>query len=528
MRGTNSDAVLVLIDGIKLGSATTGQPSLAHYPLSHIERVEIVRGPRSAIYGSGAIGGVIQIFTKKGGGKARTTAEVGLGTLDTHKLSLTHSGSTTLLNYAFSATHFKTEGISAKIGESGTEADKDGYENNSINLSLDGQLAEHTAASLHWMYADGKTQLDDHQYSAAGGARSDTVQQSIGTTLNHQFSDHWESQLKLGYVEDLSQTFDSSPSTINTYRNTLTWQNDLYVEDSTLTLGIDHIQDKISSTKSYSKDKVQEDALFGQYQTFQFDSDWLLALRHVDNKSFGAHNTGNIEYGKDLTPTVRVTAAYGEAFHAPDINDLYWPVLGNTSLSPEESKTYELGLRFELHDTQWKTALYRTSINNLIEWADSGQDLNGNGWNDWIPSNVGEALIKGAEVEAQTMIDGWNSLLSLSYMDHKDKTVNKRLIRRPMWTYRASADKKYHHTTVGASLHGQSSSFDDKNNTRRLGGYAVIDTYIKYELDSSTTINATITNLTNRQYTHALDSSSPRKPYNTPDRELMLSIKYEF
>ncbi len=526
LRGTNSDAVLVLIDGIKLGSATTGQPSLAHYPLSHIEKIEIVRGPRSAIYGSGAIGGVIQIFTKKNGN--RTTAEIGFGSLDTEKVSVTKAGSNSLLNYSFTVSHYKTEGITSKLGEAGTEADRDGYENNAISLALNSQLSESTDASIHWMYADGETQLDDHLYSAAGGAYSDTVQQSIGTTLDHHFNDHWNSQLKLGYVEDLSQTFDSNPSTINTYRKSIAWQNNLYIDDNTLTLGIDHIRDKISSTKNYSKEKISEGAIFGQYQTNIYNSDWLLALRHVDNQSFGAHNTGNIEYGKDLTDTLRITAAYGEAFHAPDINDLYWPVLGNTSLVPEESKSYELGLRFGIYDSEWKTSFYRTSIKNLIEWADSGTDLDGDGWDDWIPSNVGQALIKGIELEGNTIIAGWNSLLSLSYMDHQDTTVNKRLIRRPMWTYRASTDKQYSSYTVGAALYGQSSSFDDKSNTRRLGGYALVDTYIKRELDKSTTIKAMITNLANRQYTHAMDSSSPRKSYNTPDRELMVSVTYEF
>ncbi len=528
LRGTNSDAVLVLIDGIKLGSATTGQPSFAHYPLSNIEKIEIVRGPRSAIYGSGAIGGVIQIFTTKGSTNNKTITTLGVGSLDTHKISITNSGSIPQLNYSFTASHFRTEGITSKLGESGTEADRDGYENNSFGLSLSSYLSDYTDISVQWMYANGEVQLDDHQYDAPGGAYSDTLQQSIGTTLNHQVSEHWDSKLKIGYVEDLSQTYDSNPSTIDTYRTSATWQNDLYIDDNTITLGVDHTQDKISSTKNYSNNRVQEDALFGQYQTKTYNGDWLLAFRHIDNNSFGSHNTGNIEYGTEIFDHLRVTAAYGEAFHAPDINDLYWPVLGNTSLSPETSKTYEIGFRFNIFSAKWKTSLYRTTIKNLIEWADSGSDLDGDGWDDWIPSNVGKARIKGIEVEAETSISGWDSLLSLSYIDHKDTTVNKRLIRRPMWSYRAAADKQYNEYTFGLALHGQSSAFDDKNNTRTLGGYTLVDTYIRYMMNPQTTLNATVTNLSNRQYTHALDSSTPRKAYNAPDRELMLSVNYEF
>ncbi len=515
MRGANSDGVLILINGIKVGSATNGQPSLAHYPLQQIERIEVVRGPRSALYGSGAIGGVIQIFTRQPTKAPQVSASIGYGTHDTRKATLSTSGSTDLYSYQFSLAHSKTDGISAKKNQTGASTDDDGYENNSFSASLSLPMSDHMNASLNWLHADGYNEYDG--WSSATGTHDDTLQQVVGVKLEHLLSDNWDYTIHAGYTEDLSDNYSSSTAsktTYNTRRESLSWQNNLYPNDGDLfTFGADYVNDKVSSTTNYGTTDRDEKALFGQYQFSHDSSDWIIALRHLDNESFGPHNTGNIDFGHNIDDEIRLTAAYGEAFHAPDMNDLYYPLdswgyQGNANLLPEESKSFEMGIRGGGDLYQWSLQAYHTKVTNLIVWGTS-------------PSNVGKSRMKGVEAELNTMISGWNMDYSLSWLDAVDSDSNKWLPRRSKWSYRINADREFGPYTTGVAIHGQSHSFDNASNTDRLAGFSVMDARINYKIDSSTTLNATINNLFDKEYSTA-------KGYNSPDRNLMLTVNHVF
>ena len=515
IRGANNDGVLVLINGIKVGSATNGQPSLAHYPLQQIERIEIVRGPRSTLYGSGAIGGVIQIFTRQPTETPQVNGSIGYGTHDTQKASISSSGTLDNLSYHLSVAHSKTDGISAKRDQTGDSTDDDEYENNSFSIALATPVSDSMSTSLNWLYADGYNEYDG--WSSAAGTHDDTLQQVVGATLEHQLSDNWDYSVTLGYMEDLSDNYSSSTAsktTYNTRRESLSWQNNYYPgTEDIFTFGADYVNDKVSSTTNYGTTSRDEKALFGQYQFSQDSSDWIIALRHLDNESFGSHNTGNIDFGYNLDDKVRLTAAYGEAFHAPDMNDLYYPLdswgyQGNANLLPEESRSLEVGISGHDNHYQWSLQTYQTRVDNLIVWGTS-------------PSNVGKSRMKGVELEISTAADGWDVDYSLSWLDAIDKESNKWLPRRSKWSYRIDAEHQVGAYTAGVALHGQSHGFDNASNTDRLAGFSVVDANISYRIDSSTTLDGSIKNLFDKAYSTA-------KGYNSPDRNIMLTINRSF
>ena len=519
MRGANSDGVLVLIDGIRVGSATTGQPSIEHYPIQQVQKIEVVRGPRSALYGSGAIGGVIHIFTKQGTKEPATTATVGYGNHRTEKGSISTSGAVADTKYAFSMSHYKTDGISAKTNKTNYDNDADGYENDSISLNLSSKFSPSLTAKVNWLYVEGT-----HESDGGIGAHSDSIEQVIGTSIDYAVNDSWFSKLKLGLSEDLSDSYTSNTSSktvTNTRRDSVVWQNDVYLSEDIITLGIDYANDRISTSTNYGVKERDEKAMFGQYQWSALSSDWLLALRHLDNETFGSHNTGNIEFGRDIFDNLRFTAAYGEAFHAPDMNDLFYPskllwgttYTGNSDLLPEESKSYEVGLRGRGGNYLWSLNSYKTTVKNLISWQKIGSTSS--------PANIGTAKMKGVELEVATVINSWNVKPSLSWLDAIDADTQKKLKRRAEWSYRVDLERRFGRYTAGINLHGKSHSYNDVDNDDRLGGFNLIDTRLDYELNNKTTLRANIKNLLDEKYETVKD-------YSSPDREIMLTVTYDF
>ncbi|MBI3575402.1 MAG: TonB-dependent receptor plug domain-containing protein, partial [Gammaproteobacteria bacterium] len=245
LRGTNSDHTLVLVDGIKVGSATLGTAPWQYLPLDQIERIEIVRGPRSSLYGSEAIGGVIQIFTRQPTEKFQSQAEVGYGTYGTSKLSAGVSGADGNTRYNLTASHFNTDGIDAKTSSAGNEGDRDGYRNESYNARLTHRLTGGAEIELHTLHAQGHTEFDGNPNQTA------FLQDVVGARLNFAPTNNWNVKLQAGTSRDYTDSFKNGlfSSTFNTLRHVASWQNDVVLgKDQLLTLGADYQDDRVGST----------------------------------------------------------------------------------------------------------------------------------------------------------------------------------------------------------------------------------------------------------------------------------------
>jgi vitamin B12 transporter len=522
LRGTNSDHVLVMIDGVRIGSATSGTPSWEFLPVSQIERIEIVRGPRSSLYGSEAIGGVIQIFTRQGKGPARANVELSGGSHNTYEIAGGASGSTDTTDttwYNVHASSFATRGINARppVVEFGTlidDPDRDGYDNRSVSAKLGHRFSNKADIEIHALRAQGNT-----KYDSSGNNEDDFVQQVVGAKLHLKPTSAWTSSLALGRSADDRFSFradgTTTPDRFDTEHQTFSWQNDLSIaQDQMLTLGYDYYDDRVSSTTTYDKSSRNNKGIFGQYQGKFAKHDLLFSLRDDDNEQFGNHGTGNLGWGYALSEQTRLIASYGTAFKAPTFNDLYFPPFmgfptSNPDLKPESSRTTEIGIKTKHNRASWAASAYYTDIDNLIALDSS-----------FLPQNINEARIRGIDTEAAITTDEWRIGGGLSLVDPRDRATDKVLPRRSRQSAKLDLNKQLGKVRLGIDVIQQGPRFDDKINSVRLGGYSVINLHAHYELSKDWQLRGRIENALDRQY-------QTINTFNSPGRGYFLTLAYQ-
>lgn len=509
LRGTNSDHVLVLIDGIKAGSATNGAVALQDLAPEQIDRIEIVRGPRSSLYGSEAIGGVIQIFTRKGTEGFKPRFSVGAGSDDSREVMLGASGGHGDGWYNLSVSDYTTDGFDA---EEGNEPDDDGYDNRSYALRGGYSFNQNAEAELFWARNEG-----DNAFDGSSQNENRSRIQTLGAVLRVSPTDTWQLEARVGRSQDESDNYLNGAwvSNFETERDTLTLQSNHQVGVShQLTWGVDYQNDEISSdSNEYAVTQRDNTGVFGLYQAYLGRHDVSVSLRHDDNEQFGGQTTGSLAWGVELPRSVRLTASYGTAFKAPTFNDLYWPGAGNPDLQPEDSSSWELGLSGEHATVNWSANLYQTDIENLIAWAPAPTVAEP--WR-WIPVNVNEARIRGLELTAATRIGLWDLGTSLDLMDPKDRDTDALLNRRARKMFTLSADRDFGGYAVGGTLHAVGKR---KDGSEWLSGYTTVDLRGSYQLGNDWSLKARVENLLDEDYQTA-------KGYNQPDRTYWLSLHY--
>ncbi|ROR32049.1 TonB-dependent receptor domain-containing protein [Inmirania thermothiophila] len=508
LRGTESDHVLVLVDGVRVGSATLGTTAFEQLPLAEIERIEIVRGPRSALYGSEAIGGVIQIFTRRGGGPDLSAA-LGAGSRATASASLSLRGGGGKAWYALGLSGLDTDGIDACRG-SLTEGcfaikpDEDGYRNLGASLSLGGRVGD-VEVELGWLRSEGETEFDGAFQNGA-----DTLQEVVRLETRIERGEAlWT--VRLGRARDESDnTLDGAfVSRFVTERDSATVQADLPVGAGVLSLGVDYLDDEVGGTAGYAVETRRDTGVFAQWQAGSAAGDWALALRHDDNEQFGDHVTGSVAWGREVGAGLRLVAAYGTAFKAPTFNELYFPGFGNPDLDPERSRSVELGLR---RRQWWSLTLFATRIDDLIGFDAS-----------FTPRNIDEARIVGLEGEAALRLGDWALRAGATLQEPENRgdgaERGNTLPRRARAFGRIELDRDRGRWSAGATLRAEGPRYDDLANTRRLAGYAVLDLRGAYRLSRALRLQARVENALDKDYETAAG-------YPQPGRGVFLTLRY--
>ena len=519
LRGTSSDHLLVMIDGVKAGSATSGGFSFQHLSPDQIERIEIVRGPRSSLYGSEAVGGVIQIFTRKGKEGFKPRFSVGAGSDNSREVTLGVSGGNGQGWYNLGVSDYSTDGFSV---QDGSEPDDDGYENRSYSLKGGYRFNEVVETELFWSQSRG-----DNEYDGSFQNEGLSRLQNMGANVRLNPTDNWEIEIRAGQTQDESTNFKDGirRDTFNTERNTFSVQSSHHLGlASQFTWGGDYQDDEIDSEKTeYAVTSRDNTGVFGLYQLYLGQHDLAFSLRHDDNEQFGEHTTGSVAWGVELPHNLRLTASYGTAFSAPTFNDLYWPLEdygpvwgtyeGNLNLKPEESSTFEVGLAGALSDVDWAIRAYQTDIENLITSEDVNPDPN---VRNVQPINVDTARIRGLELTAATRIADWDLSTSLDLIDPKDRDNDSLLNRRARKVFNLSADRDFGAYALGGSLQAVGKR---KDGSDWLSGYTTVDLRGSYALGRDWSLKAKVENLLDEDYQTAKD-------YNQPDRTYWLSLHY--
>ena len=518
VRGTNSDHVLVLVDGVKIGSASTGQAALQDIPVEQIERIELVRGPRSSLYGSEALGGVLQIFTKKGA--QAPSVMIGVGSHGTFSTSVSDGfGSREAwLNASLTSTH--TRGINACQGNPGAgcytvEPDRDGYRNTSLFLRAGSQ--PHRTLAVEAQLFEVRAHND---YDGSASNEADVHQQVLGGSLRWTPNDAIRSSLRVAQSIDDSKNFkdEDFASRFKTNRHNLAWQTDFELaEHHTLVAGLDWLQDRIQSSTDYDCNSRRNTGAFAQYLGRFGASELQLAARHDDNEQFGHHGTGSVSLGHAFSPKLRGFVSLGTAFKAPTFNQLYYPGYGSASLKPEKSRTLEAGLSGHFGEAgSWQASLFDTRVSDLIVTVGS--------WPNSSLQNASKASIRGAEIGVQSRFLETRLALKLAYADPRDHSGGandgKLLARRPRQTASLDLDRDFGRVSLGASLTGVGGRYDDAANRNRLGGYGLLDLRAEYRMTPVWKIQLRVENALDKRYETAAY-------YNQPGFGAFLSLRYQ-
>ena len=495
VRGGNTAQTLVLVDGQRIASATTGGARLDYLNIDNIERVEVVRGPRSAVYGADAIGGVIQIFTRQGQAGLQPTIRLGVGSNHTFERSVDISGGNENSRFILGATLNETEGFDLTEDNLGNDRDNDGQRTKSYFARFDHTFNEDWSAGLSVNDQSGKSEFDDaYEFNPANPENQFRVRGYAGY-LQGQLSSNWRSRLELGSSEDRNKTVGSrfNDGQITTERHSASWLN--YIDlsaDQQLNVGADWQRDKLDATNGYTKDRRENIGLFAQHSWAGERISTELGVRHDDNQHFGEHDTWNAALSIPSGDSQQWIVSYATAFRAPTFNDLYAPPGwgGNPDLDPERSRTFELQWRADLLDSQWEASLYRTDVKDLIVWDSSTFQMN----------NVDEARINGLELAVNTDFMGWASRTSVSFIDPRDRQTGKTLQLRAKRTLTSDLDRQFGDFGVGATWALFSERFANAANSSTLAGYGTLDLRANWQATASTRLDLKVSNVLDRDY----------------------------
>lgn len=511
LRGTNAGHTLLLVDGVPLGSATTGQPSLHNLPLSQIERIEILRGPASALYGSDAIGGVIQIFTKRGEGPARVNAYAGVGSHDTREAQAGVSGGTGPVSYSLSATHYATDGFNVAadprrfntVNYSLPNPDNDAYR----NTTLTGRVA-YEITQGHQVGAtvlEGKSRNHFDRGGPTVDAYSNDKTRAYGVFLRNRVHETWTSELRWGSSEDWSESFDPSRSLFATTQTQWAWQNDVRLPVGRLMLALENVEQSVDSTTNYAVKRRKVDSAVLGYQGNVGAHSWQAALRGDDNSQFGTHTTGSLGYGYRFAADWQVRASTGTAFKAPTFNQLYWPGSGNLALQPEKARNREAAIHWTRSEQYASLTWFDNRITNLIA--------------GWPPVNVSKARITGTSLAYGLFRGPWSANAGLDLMRPVDEATGYRLQRRPAEMLKLALAYSSGVWKVGGEMAAVGRRYDTTTQARAMGGYATANLFATLAIQKDWSLEGRVNNLFDRAYENAW-------AYAVPGREIFVGLRY--
>lgn len=519
MRGTNSSQLLVMIDGVPIqdGNATGTVDLLSHIQPDQIDRIEVVRGNVSAIYGSGAMGGVIQIFTKQGTGKPTANVFAEYGSDNTTKIGAGVSGKTEAgTSFALSATRYRTDGFSATNSKSSSYDSDDDYDRNiSISAALSQKLSkDHELGMRLYMY-DAKFDMDGYddsgeskQWNGAIYSKNRLTQDWISTvTVSH-------TDIKRRYYLDSVTSGDYHSET-----SLLQWNNQVALSSNwMLTAGLDAGSEKAtmmyygSGYDNASRDKYSfYTGLLGNIGAHHLQAN--VRYDHVDNA--GADTTGYLGYSYDLTSAWKLLASVSTSFLAPTLYQQYDPSSGNKNLKSERSTNYEAGIQYAQGKDLVRLSVFQWHTRDLIDWVQTGVDFWGYSTGEFY--NVDRAKNTGVELNAQTEIFGLDISANLTWQDAKNKDTGEKLSRRAETSGSLNVSKTMGAWYFGGDLiyggHYDNSQYDDY----RLPSYAVVNLNARYNINKNISLYARIENLFDKEYETAYG-------YNQPDRGAYVGV----
>ena len=530
LRGATSAQTLVLIDGVRVGSATSGLVSFENLPLSRIERIEVLRGAASALYGPDAVGGVIQIFTRDTGEGLQADANIGLGTDGQQQAGASMRGSSGIIGYSFGVSREKATGISviSNPASGSYNPDEDSFSASSVDAKLTAKLSKKHGLSLSLLRSDTDLQFDGTPFpnplrltKLTSDARSLIKLNNATFKWDVQWLAQWHSTLLLGTSDEQSlgdyfRMTDGAyggSSKFNTNRRQVTWQNDISLDKDVLSLVVENRNESVDSSTAYTVTSRDVRSAMVSYAFNRPVWSALLVARNDDNSQFGSFNNWAVSGGYRVTDALRAVASVGTSFQAPSFNQLYFPNFGNTALQPQRNRATELGLKYNAGNVSMGAVVYNNDIQGYI-----------------VPStNVQSSLavLRGVTLSANVRSGDSTYSLSYDYADPRSYSTNPasndlRLVRIARNVFNARVDHRFGDMGVFGEVK-VASDREDNNLTFSgrdvLPGYTLLNVGANWKVQKNVSLLARVNNLTDEKYSLA-------NAYSTPGRNVFVSVNW--
>ncbi|WP_148714070.1 TonB-dependent receptor domain-containing protein [Chitinolyticbacter meiyuanensis] len=514
LRGANGNHTLVLVDGQRLAPGADGASSFDTVPLALIDRIEIVRGSASGLYGADAVGGVVQIFTKTGNGAPAGSASIDIGSFDTVGGSASYGGAIGNTRFNVGADARNSHGYNlTKPASSMYEADKDAWRQRSANFSLAHDLTANNEIGIRGMTIDTDAAYDGGAFDDQPWSKRE--QTSLALFSNNRFTDSWQSDLLLGQGRDRYETTGNYPSKTKLKQTQAQWTNTLASAAGQWLLGLEYLEEKLASDTMYDQTRRDNKAALVGWQQ-DFGTHHLQANARIDdNSQFGDKTTGGIGYAWRFTPGWQLFANAGTSFHAPSFVDLYypsWPGMppaANPDLKPEQGRSIDGGLRWQGAGWTADATAFYNRVRDLIV-------LDAN----YTPQNVAEARMRGLTLNTAGRLGSLELAASATWQNAEDEATGTMLPRRAKTYGNMSLAQDIGDWRWSAALAASGKRYDRRDEVGEMGGYAVLDLGVDYRIAKAWRASLRLNNAFDRDYEYAAN-------YNTAGRNWLLKLAYD-
>jgi vitamin B12 transporter len=507
IRGAENRHTILMVDGVRLASATAGIPSWENIPVDMIERIEVLKGPASALYGSEGVGGVVQIFLRKGVEGFHPYASVTAGS-DSHVAAAAGmQAGRGALRYSVGVQRLRNKGFSAtneNVPFGQFNPDRDPFEQDSVNATASYGINKAWSVDAGLLYADGISAFDD---GLGFNARSALRTLAAHAGIKGKLLQGWQTELRFAQGNDTNNTIEASfPGAFKTEQSHWTWQNNVDTPLGVVLAGLEHRVQKVSGSVAYPVTSRTINAAFAGINGGSGRHSWQFNARRDANSQFGDVNTWLAGYGFRISPAWRVHASRGTSFVAPSFNQLYFPFFGNPLLQPERGRNTDLGIAWAANGHEVKLVRFDNRIRGFMT-------------NTTIPINV-QARIDGWTLGYEGKLGALNLRASLDELDPRRVATGQQLPRRAKRQFAAGADYGMGAWRFGGALVHVGDRFDDAANALPLPAYTTADVYADWQVVRDWSVQAKLNNVTDRKYETAFG-------YNQAGRGFYLTLRWQ-
>ena len=485
IRGANRGQTLVLIDGQRVGSASTGATTLEAIPLEAIERIEILRGPASSLYGADAIGGVIQIFTRAATAAPRASVGASAGTYATRALNAQLAGAAGPLRLSLQAAATTSDGFNAVSSASAFNynPDADGYRNANATVDVVLPLADGHELAAKYLYNRQNAQYDG---SAGFDDRTLTTLETWQVASRNRLAPDWTSRLTAGQSSDdsVSKT-EYGDFPFLTRQTQFAWQNDFTLPQGLVTAGYEYRRESVATDVAFAVTSRDTNSAFAIYQWRDAAQALQANLRYDDSSQYGGRTTGSLSYGYRVAPALRLTAGASTGFKPPSFNDLYYPGFSTPDLTPETARNLELGAHWtgavEGARLGARAIAYRNDVDQLIVFRCDASFI-------CTPQNVDRATLSGVTLGLDVDAGTLTLAGSLDLGDPRDDATGNLLPRRARQHGALAVADSFGPVRAGVELIASSYRYDDAANQVRLPGYTLVNLTLEWNPVAAVTV----------------------------------------